>query len=221
MAGEAVVSCVGLGRAYRTADGEVWAFRGIDVDVTAGSLTVLAGPSGAGKSTLLRIIAALDRPTEGSVAVDGMEIGGVSERARRRWRRRRLGYVFQDPADNLLPYLTVRQHLSMAAGIRGHGGTGLELAERLEVAELLTERPERLSSGQQQRVALAMAAVGNPTMVVADEPTAELDQTSAVLAIDTLLALRESGSTVVVSSHDTDVIRRADAVFRLEHHRGG
>ena len=221
MADDTVLSCVGVGRAYRTADGEVWAFRAIDIDVASGSLTVLSGPSGAGKSTLLRIIAALDRPTEGSVTVDGVEIGGTSERARRRWRRRRLGYVFQDPSDNLLPYLTVREHLAMAAGIRGHGGTGLELAERLEVTELLTERPERLSSGQQQRVALAMAAVGSPAMVVADEPTAELDQTSAVLAIDTLLVLRDTGSTVVVSSHDADVIRRADVVFRLEHHRGG
>ncbi len=221
MVGERVVTCVGLGRAYRTADGAVWAFREIDLEVETGSLTVLAGPSGAGKSTLLRIIAALDRPTEGSVSVEGIEIGGLSDRGRRRWRRSRLGYVFQDPSDNLLPYLTVREHLEMAAGIRGRGSDGLDLADRLEVTELLTERPERLSSGQQQRVALAMAAVGGPALVVADEPTAELDQTSAVLAIDTLLALRNSGSTVVVSSHDSDVIRRADAVHRLEHHRSG
>lgn len=221
MAGEPVVTCVGVGRAYRTVDGAVWAFRHVDLEVGAGSLTVLAGPSGSGKSTLLRIIAALDRPTEGSITVEGIEIGGMPERDRRRWRRSRLGYVFQDPADNLLPYLTVREHLETAARIRGRGGDGLDLAATLEVGELLTERPERLSSGQQQRVALAMAAVGRPALVVADEPTAELDQTSAVLAIDTLLALRDTGSTVVVSSHDSDVIRRADIVHRLEHHRSG
>jgi putative ABC transport system ATP-binding protein len=221
MADDPVVTCVGVGRAYRTADGEVWAFRNVDLAVTAGSLTVLAGPSGAGKSTLLRIIAALDRPTEGSITVEGIEIGGMPERGRRRWRRSRLGYVFQDPSDNLLPYLTVREHLETATGIRGRGSDALDLADRLEITELLTERPERLSSGQQQRVALAMAAAGGPALVVADEPTAELDQVSAVLAIDTLLALRDAGSTVVVSSHDSDVIRRADMVHRLEHHRSG
>jgi putative ABC transport system ATP-binding protein len=221
MADDPVVTCVGVGRAYRTADGEVWAFRNVDLSVTAGSLTVLAGPSGAGKSTLLRIIAALDRPTEGSITVEGIEIGGMPERGRRRWRRSRLGYVFQDPSDNLLPYLTVREHLETATGIRGRGSDALDLADRLEITELLTERPERLSSGQQQRVALAMAAAGGPALVVADEPTAELDQVSAVLAIDTLLALRDAGSTVVVSSHDSDVIRRADMVHRLEHHRSG
>jgi putative ABC transport system ATP-binding protein len=220
MADEAVVACVGVGRAYRTADGAVWAFRNIDLEVRPHTLTVLAGPSGAGKSTLLRIIAALDRPTEGAVTVEGVEVGGMPERSRRRWRRTRLGYVFQDPAENLMPYLTVREHLEMAARIRGSGDDGGSIAELLEVAELGDEHPERLSSGQQQRVALAMAAVGGPALVVADEPTAELDQTSAMLAIETLTTLRDNGSTVLVSSHDSDVIRRADVVHRLEHHGG-
>lgn len=219
MAGDTAVSVVGLGRSYRAARGDVWAFRNVDLSVETGSLTVLAGPSGAGKSTLLRIIAAVDRPTEGAVTIGGLEIGGMSDRARRRWRRRRLGYVFQDPADNLLPYLTVADHLDLAAQLRGGGAGWRELANHLEISPLLGELPERLSSGQQQRVALAMAAVGDPTVVVADEPTAELDQASAWLAIDTLRALSSTGSTVVVSSHDADVIRSCDAIHRLEHHQ--
>lgn len=219
MADDTRVSVVGLGRSYRSVGGDVWAFRNVDLTVTRGTLTVLAGPSGAGKSTLLRIIGAIDRPSEGSVTVDGVEIGGLSDGARRKWRRRRLGYVFQDPADNLLPYLTVGEHLDLAAQIRGSGHDWRGLAEHLEIDPLVDEIPERLSSGQQQRVALAMAAVGDPAVVVADEPTAELDQASAWLAIDTLRALTAAGSTVVVSSHDADVIRACDAVHRLEHHR--
>ncbi|MDH4117666.1 MAG: ATP-binding cassette domain-containing protein [Acidimicrobiia bacterium] len=217
---EPVIACSGVGRAYRTDSGEVWAVRGVDLEVERGSLTVLAGPSGAGKSTLLRIIAALDRPTEGSITIDAVETGGMPDRRRRRWRRRNLGYVFQDPADNLLPYLTVDEHLQMAATLRGGVENIDELARHLEIDDLSGERPKRLSSGQQQRVALAMAAVGDPAVVVADEPTAELDQESAALAIHTLLALRSAGSTVVVASHDADVIRTADSVHRVEHRRG-
>lgn len=219
MAGETQVTVLGLGRSYRAAGGQVWAFRDVDLTVARGSLTVLAGPSGAGKSTLLRIIGAIDRPTEGSVTVDEVEIGGLSDRARRRWRRRRLGYVFQDPAENLLPYLSVAEHLDLATEIRGTRSNWANLARHLEIDPLLDERPERLSSGQQQRVALAMAAVGDPAIVVADEPTAELDQASAWLAIETLRALITAGSTVVVSSHDVDVIRASDTVHRLEHHQ--
>jgi ABC-type lipoprotein export system ATPase subunit len=219
MAGETTVSVVGLGRSYRAARGEVWAFRDIDLEVRSGSLTVLAGPSGSGKSTLLRIIAAIDRPTEGAVTIDGIEIGGMSDSARRRWRRIRLGFVFQDPAENLLHYLTVADHLDLASRLRGSGASWHDLADHLEITPLLDELPERLSSGQQQRVALAMAAVGDPAVVVADEPTAELDQASAWLAIDTLRALSDRGSTVVVSSHDIDVIRSCDVVHRLEHHQ--
>ncbi len=219
MADETQVTVLGLGRSYRAAEGQVWAFREVDLTVVRGSLTVLAGPSGAGKSTLLRIIGAMDRPTEGSVTVDGVEIGGLSDRARRRWRRRHLGYVFQDPAENLLPYLSVAEHLDLATQIRGTRSAWKDLARHLEIDPLLDERPERLSSGQQQRVALAMAAVGDPAIVVADEPTAELDQASAWLAIETLRALITAGSTVVVSSHDADVIRASDAVHRLEHHQ--
>lgn len=190
----------------------------MDLDIPAGRLTALAGPSGSGKSTLLRLIAALDRPTTGTVTADGIELGGLSEAARRRWRRRRLGFVFQDPAANLFSYLDVSTHLRMAMRLHRSDPSELsEMTKSLEIDQWLELRPVQLSSGQQQRVALAMAAVGDPAVVVADEPTAELDAYSAAPAIDTLVRLRDRGSTVVVSTHDPELIRQADHVFRLDH----
>ena len=216
MAIDTTLSCDGIKRAYRT-DGEVvWALWDVSVTANHGEMTVLAGPSGSGKSTLLRVMAGIDVPDEGSVNIAGMDLASMSARARRRFRSRHISYLFQDPAANLLSYLTVWEHLELAGEIRV-GVPRDDLLDHLEMAELRDERPVRLSAGQQQRAALAAAVVGNPEVVLADEPTAELDAQSAALAVETLVRLRDMGSTLVVTSHDAEVLRAADRVVQLEH----
>jgi ABC-type lipoprotein export system ATPase subunit len=210
------LACSGIRRAYQTENDLVWALWDVDAEANAGEITVLAGPSGSGKSTLLRVMAGIDRPDQGTVHVAGKELTGLSARERRRFRRTNLGFVFQDPAANLLSYMTVRQHIEMAAAIRSQPAN-LDLLEHLEIEDLADELPHRLSAGQQQRVALAAAVTGRPEVVLADEPTAELDTQSAALAVETLSQLRELETTLVVTSHDPAVIEIADRVVRIEH----
>lgn len=216
MAIDTTLRCEGIRRAYRT-DGEVvWALWDVDATAAFGEMTVLAGPSGSGKSTLLRIMAGIDTPDEGSVWLAGKDLAQLSPRARRRFRSRHVGYLFQDPAANLLSYLTVWEHIELAGEVRA-GVPREDLLEHLEIADLKDEVPVRLSAGQQQRAALAAAIVGHPEVVLADEPTAELDTQSAHLAVATLTRLRDIGATLVITSHDPEVIATADRVIHLEH----
>jgi ABC-type lipoprotein export system ATPase subunit len=208
--------CEGVRRAYH-ADGEiVWALWDVDAVADAGQITVLAGPSGSGKSTLLRVMAGIDRPDTGRVAIAGNELTSMSARACRRFRSLHMGYLFQDPAANLLSYLTVWEHLVMAGKIRGATPT-MDLLTHLEIEDLVDERPMRLSAGQQQRAALAAAMVGDPDVILADEPTAELDTQSAHLAVASLARLRDLGATLIVTSHDPEVLEVADRLIQLEH----
>jgi putative ABC transport system ATP-binding protein len=216
MATEPTLLCAGIRRAYHT-DGEVvWALWDVEASALPGQITVLAGPSGSGKSTLLRVMAGIDLPDEGTVTVGGRELTRMGAGARRRFRSRHIGFLFQDPAANLLSYLTVRQHLEMAGKIR-RSEPRYDVLDRLEIDSLAGEYPSRLSAGQQQRAALAAALVGDPDVILADEPTAELDTQSAHLAVATLARLRDLGATLVVTSHDPEVVRTADRVIRLEH----
>jgi ABC-type lipoprotein export system ATPase subunit len=213
---EATMVCEGIRRAYHTDEEVVWALWDVDAVAESGQITVLAGPSGSGKSTLLRVIAGIDRPDTGRVEVAGNEMTAMSAGARRRFRSRHMGYLFQDPAANLLSYLTVWEHLVMAGKIRGATPTR-DLLAHLEIEDLADEHPVRLSAGQQQRAALAAAMVGDPDVILADEPTAELDATSAHLAVTALARLRDLGATLIVTSHDPEVLGVADRLIRLEH----
>lgn len=216
MAIDTTLRCEGIRRAYPT-DGEVvWALWDVDATAVHGEMTVLAGPSGSGKTTLLRIMAGIDTPDGGSVRIAGKDLAQLSPRARRRFRSRHIGYLFQDPAANLLSYLTVWEHLELAGEVRA-GVPREDLLDHLEIADLRDEIPVRLSAGQQQRAALAAAIVGHPEVVLADEPTAELDTESAHLAVATLTRLKDIGATLVVTSHDPEVIAAADNVVYLEH----
>jgi putative ABC transport system ATP-binding protein len=175
------------------------------------------GPSGSGKSSLLRILACVDRPTAGSVRIGGVEVAAMGARGRRRVRRELVGYVFQQPGDNLLPYLTAREQLELAARLRGRvgSGEGERLLAVLGLAQRAEHRPEQLSGGEQQRLAFAAAVVGGPALVVADEPTAELDSEAGERLMQAVLALREAGTSLVVASHDPVVTGAADAIVRL------
>lgn len=212
-------TCTGVTKVYVTATGDVSALEAVDARFPSGRLSVIVGPSGAGKSSLLRILALMDRPDAGEVRIGDVEVGGLRQRARRRLRRRRIGYVFQNPADNLLPYLTVADHVATAARLRGQRRAvdGHELLTALGLDHRLDHRPAQLSGGEQQRLAFAVAAVGRPALILADEPTAELDVESGRRLLQAVLDLRDLGVTVVVTSHDPNVMGVADHQVRLDH----
>jgi len=216
---DAVVRCEGVSAEHRSAAGVAHALRDVDLAAPHGRLTVVAGPSGSGKSTLLRVLAGLLRPTAGRVEVAGTDLAQLGAGALRRFRRRTTGVVLQRPADNLVEYLDARQQLQLAARLRGTAVDADELLGALGLAGREHARPAELSGGEQQRVAFAAAAVGPPAVVLADEPTAQLDAASAAVVIGAVRALVDRGATVVVSSHDHDVMDAADHLVALHDGR--
>jgi len=206
-------------KVYATPAGEVPALKGVDLEFPASAMSAVVGPSGSGKSSLLRIVAGFDRPTAGSVQIGGVDTGPLHQRELRTLRRSLVGYVFQRPADNLIPYLTASQHLSLVARLRGRRDAthGDELLEFLGIAGRRDHLPHQLSGGEQQRLAFAQAVVGNPPIVVADEPTAELDSASGQALLELVGGLAKMGTSFVVSTHDHAVVRQADRTLYLRH----
>jgi len=210
---ETSVRVSSLRRAY----GDVVALDGVDLAFAAGTFTAVMGPSGSGKSTLLSCAAGLDRPTSGSVALDGVELTGLTERRLTLLRRERIGFVFQ--AFNLLPSLTAAQNVGLPlrlAGRRPSRTAVLEALARVGLAERAGHRPHQLSGGQQQRVALARALITRPTVLFGDEPTGALDTATSrdVLVMLRELVDREAQTTVMVT-HDPVAASYADRVVFL------
>jgi putative ABC transport system ATP-binding protein len=198
----------------------VYALRGVDLQVDAGEFLALVGPSGSGKTTLLNLLGGLDRPTEGRVFVEGTEITALSGGALASMRLRRIGFVFQE--FNLIPVLSAFENVEYVMLLQG-----IVEAERRERAHaILNEvglsgmegrRPSELSGGQQQRVAVARAIVAEPALVLADEPTANLDSTTGASLLDMMKELNEiEGITFIFSTHDPMVMERARRVVRLK-----
>ncbi len=211
-----------LSKTYEVGRERVAALENVTKDVLAGSFTVIAGPSGSGKSSLLRILACVDRPTSGYLEIGGIPTADASRRTRQKLRRRTVGYMFQDPIDNLIEYLSVDEQLRLAAHLRGYHLDDAEadrLLATLGLSDRRDHRPQQLSGGEQQRVAVASSIVGAPALVVADEPTAELDSVSAEAMLDAMARLCVDGASFVVASHDARVIERADHLLRLEYGR--
>ncbi|WP_434594207.1 ABC transporter ATP-binding protein [Streptomyces sp. A5-4] len=207
------VRLTALRKTYR----EVSALDGVDLDFHSGTFTAVMGPSGSGKSTLLQCAAGLDRPTSGSVAVGGTELGGLSERRLTLLRRDRIGFVFQ--AFNLLPSLTAAQNVSLPLRLAGRRPSRAEVAAalgRVGLGGRAGHRPGEMSGGQQQRVAIARALITRPAVLFADEPTGALDTTTSR---DVLLMLRElvdlEGQTIVMVTHDPVAAAHADRVAFL------
>jgi putative ABC transport system ATP-binding protein len=213
-----VADCYGVVQVYRVESGEVHALRGIDASFLAGSVTAVVGPSGSGKSTLLRMLALMERPTAGSLTIAGVDAMTARVRTLRRLRRRSIAVVQQRPTHNLFPQLTVTQHLELGGRRRGVGSSEVErMLGAVALTDRRTSRPRQLSGGEQQRLAVAMATIGDPILVLADEPTAELDTDSGNAVISLLRASAAQGASVVVNTHDPAVAASADRVLALHH----
>lgn len=216
---ETIVRIRDVTRVYQQGKIEVKALRGIDLDVKTGEFLALTGPSGSGKTTLLNLIGALDKPTTGSVELEGKELGTLSRSQLSQIRRDRVGFVFQ--AYNLIPVLTAYENAEMVVRLQG-----VPAEERQErVMKLLADvglegmehrRPDELSGGQQQRVAIARAIAANPAVALADEPTANLDSTTAEKLLSLMERLNEErAATFIFSTHDPRVMDRARRIVRL------
>ncbi|RSM74574.1 ABC transporter ATP-binding protein [Kibdelosporangium aridum] len=199
---------------YRTPSGDVTAVNEATFDIPADGLTVLAGPSGSGKSTLLRLLGMLERPTVGELTLHGNDTTKLTERARRALRRK-VHLIFQNPVDNLFGYLTVRDNLKAAAELAGAKDPDIGMLDRLGLPGTADWAISALSGGQQQRLAFLTALAANAKVVLADEPTSQLDVKSARLVIETMQDLVTLGVTVVAASHDEAVLDVAARVYRL------
>jgi putative ABC transport system ATP-binding protein len=212
--------CHGVSVDYDTGAGVVHALCEVDATFGRGRLSVVAGPSGSGKSSLLRALAGLLRPGAGAIHVDGADLIRLRPGARRRLRRCTMGIVLQDPADNLVEYLTAREQIELAARLRGTDpGEAPALLAVVELTDRAGSRPDELSGGEQQRIAFAAAAVGRPVLLLADEPTAELDGAAGAALVETMRGLVDGGASLVVASHDPAVIAAADHVVALRDGR--
>ncbi|MFE2033422.1 ABC transporter ATP-binding protein [Streptomyces scopuliridis] len=204
-------------KVYGSAGNAVTALDEVSLSLPAGSFTAVMGPSGSGKSTLLQCAAGLDRPDSGLVMVDGAEMTGGSEAALTRFRRRRIGFVFQQY--NLLPALTVERNTTLPlklAGLRVDRARAREILTQVGLGDRLSHRPDQLSGGQRQRVALARALVTEPAVIFADEPTGALDTRSARDVLRLLQqTVRVHGRTVVMVTHDPVAASYADSVVFL------
>jgi len=203
---------------YSNGQLEVEALRGIDLEISPGEFTAIVGPSGSGKTTLLNLIGALDTPTSGELRVMGKELTRMSRRARADLRLHTLGFVFQ--AYNLVPVLTAQENVEFVLELQGVGSErrqrAKELLEDLGLVELAGRRPSELSGGQQQRIAVARAVAARPRLVLADEPTANLDGENAEHLLAMMKRLHaEAGTTFVFSTHDPRVVAYAQRIVTL------
>jgi putative ABC transport system ATP-binding protein len=193
----------------------------VSLDVAAGEAVAVAGPSGSGKSTLLGLVAGLDTPSSGTIVVAGVEVTRLGENALARFRRETLGYVFQ--SYHLIPTLTAAENVAVPLDLAGAAAVSArarELLAGMGLAERAHHYPAQLSGGEQQRVALARAMALDPPLLLADEPTGNLDSATGAAIVDRLFALnRERGTTLVLVTHDTALAERADRVVSLRDGR--
>ena len=217
IATDTIVSTTDLHRTYGEGEAAVHALRGVTIGFPAGGFTAIMGPSGSGKSTLMHLLAGLDRPTSGSVVVDGQELANLDDKRLTALRRDKLGFVFQ--AFNLVPVLNARENITlplMLAGRKVDQEWLDTLVDAVGLGDRLTHRPAELSGGQQQRVAIARALIARPAVVFADEPTGNLDSHSSAEVLGLLRrAADEFGQTVIMVTHDAGAAAVADRVLVL------
>ncbi len=207
---EPFVLCRQLSKTYRTPSGGLEALHAVDAAFATGEVTAIVGASGSGKSTLLRALAGLDRPSSGSLLVNGTELTSASGASLRRHRQHGSTFINQKAADNFVPHLTMREH---------DGGRAVALLSEFGLAHRLDARPIELSGGEQARAAFALALARETPLLLADEPTAELDRNSAQPLLQTMKEHARAGTALVIATHDDDVIAIADRVLRLDRGR--
>jgi ABC-type lipoprotein export system ATPase subunit len=215
------INCENLVKIYQVADLEVVALQGLDLTVPAGEMLGIVGASGSGKSTLLNILGGLDRPSAGRVTVDGRDLLKLSETTLDRYRRSQVGFVWQQTSRNLIPYLTARANVELpmtvaGVGLREKRKRSRELLERVGLWQHRRHRLAQLSGGQQQRVAIGVALANQPGLLLADEPTGEVDSATAHALLDLLRELNEAyGLTTIIVTHDPQIARRVDRVVAI------
>jgi putative ABC transport system ATP-binding protein len=223
MPADAFITCRGLSRTYRRGEVEIRPLDALDLDVARGEFVALMGPSGSGKTTLLNLIGGIDRPTAGTLAVDGVAIGGLSRSRLADWRAANVGFIFQ--LYHLVPVLTAYENVELPLLLQPLGRR--ERHRRVSaalglvgLADRSDHLPRQLSGGQEQRVAIARAVVADPPLLLADEPTGDLDRESAAQVMDLLGELHAShGKTIVMVTHDARTAARAGRTVHLEKGR--
>ena len=219
MASRNIIELRNLAKIYDLGTVQVPALRGLDFEIKNGSYTAIMGPSGSGKSTLLNILGCLDRPTSGAYLLGGDDVAGMSDKELSRIRGTRIGFIFQ--SYNLIEQLDVVENIHLplfyqGKDIKEHYDHCVKMAEKVGLGDRLDHRPMQLSGGQQQRVAVARALVNEPLMLLADEPTGNLDSSTEAEILNVLDELHREGRTLVVVTHDDAVAERAERVIRLK-----
>jgi putative ABC transport system ATP-binding protein len=227
---EAAVQAEGLAKRYRRGAEEVRALDGVDLTLAAGEFAAVVGPSGSGKSTLMNLLGCMDQPTAGRLWIAGEEVAGLGDAGLTRMRRTHIGFIFQQ--FHLLPTLTVLENVLLPASFGGvrrgtprSGGTSgrLEharaLLERVGLERRLSHRPSQLSGGEMQRVAIARSLMNGPRLLLADEPTGNLDTEASAVVLDLFRSLNGDGLTVVLVTHDPELAARTRRIIRLRDGR--
>ena len=208
-------------KVYRMGKVEVHALRGLTLSIDRGEMVAVIGASGSGKSTLLNIVGLLDRPTSGRYLFDGVDVSRLSDNQLAEMRNREFGFVFQD--FNLLPRATALANVELplvyAGSVRHRRERANEALERVGLAERANHKPTELSGGEQQRVAIARALVNNPPLILADEPTGNLDSKSGAEIISIFRKLHQDGKTVILITHEVDIAAQAQGTIRLHDGR--
>ncbi|WP_121821134.1 ABC transporter ATP-binding protein [Halostella salina] len=216
-AADPAISLSGVRKTYRIGE-PVHALDGVDLELPRGSYTAVMGPSGSGKSTLMNLVGCLDTPTDGVVGVDGTDVTALSDRERTALRGDEIGFVFQ--TFNLMPRLTARENVAMPLIFQGVPAAERErraaaILERVGLGDRGDHRPNELSGGQRQRVAIARALVTEPTLVLADEPTGNLDTDTGATIMDLLDEVHAEGNTLLVVTHERHIAERAERIVHL------
>lgn len=214
-----MLKMVDISKVYKMGDIEVPALKGINLEMEEGEFVAIMGPSGSGKSTLMNLIGCLDTPTRGKYWLDGREVSLLSDDELAEIRNMKIGFVFQ--GFNLLPRLTALENVELPLIYRGEGSRerrekAMEALARVGLENRMNHKPSELSGGQQQRVAIARALAGNPPLILADEPTGNLDSASGKEVLATLCELNRQGRSIVLITHDADIAAQAARIVRIQ-----